>query len=283
MEYLWWKLRKQDLLMVLETELKMSGTSTMAQSSLYKSVLAGEMEIDPELCNLSSSLSTPFYLGHEKLLGPLPPLPAWMLDTPMYSKLPMVPAPKGRIVLATTGLCKKLHQTPDDLDFDPVAAGLCWEYQSLHDPHLKSYYTTRATYGRLIKSGYITPEGMVKCTLKEFNEYHQYLKSVQLEKITQERKKMLLEERERLNRQRKQSIRKDVSERDRLIKDSLIKQKQVREKERKKLSRKLQRDYRKTMIRLVEQRRKKTALQQSARQESEEKHHNIRRTLEAEL
>lgn len=57
---------------------------------------------------LSSLISTPFYLGHEKLPGPLPPLPAWMLDTPMYSKLPMVPAPKGRIVLATTGLCKKV-------------------------------------------------------------------------------------------------------------------------------------------------------------------------------
>ena len=39
----------------------------------------------------------------------MPPIPAWMLNTPMYSKLPMIPAPKGKITLYTTGLGEKVR------------------------------------------------------------------------------------------------------------------------------------------------------------------------------
>ena len=41
---------------------------------------------------------------------PMPSIPAWMLNTPMYSKLPMIPAPKGKITLYTTGLGEKVSR-----------------------------------------------------------------------------------------------------------------------------------------------------------------------------
>ncbi|XP_071478407.1 uncharacterized protein [Diadema antillarum] len=237
-----------------------------------------EMEAVENLENLS----TMFNMADERLVIQLPNLPIWMLDTPMYSKLPMVPAPKGRIQLFTTSLCKKLHQQPDGLEFDPVAAGLCCEYKSLHDPHLKSHYTRPVTYERLVKSGHITADGMVRCTLKEFNEYHQYLKSVRLEKLTQDRKRYMAMEKERMERERKQSIQKDVSERDRLIKESLFKQKKILDAERAKLSRKLKVDCRKTMIRLLDQRRMKQTMQKRRRKANEEKHKAMRMSIEVE-
>ncbi|XP_072182262.1 uncharacterized protein [Diadema setosum] len=237
-----------------------------------------EMEAAENLENLS----TIFNMVDERLVIQLPNLPIWMLDTPMYSKLPMVPAPKGRIQLFTTSLCKKLHQQPEGLEFDPVAAGLCCEYKSLHDPHLKSHYTRPVTYERLVKSGHITADGMVRCTLKEFNEYHQYLKSVRLEKLTQDRKRYMAMEKERMERERKHSIQKDVSERDRLIKESLFKQKKILDAERAKLSRKLKVDCRKTMIRLLDQRRMKQTMQKRRRKANEEKHKAMRMSIEVE-
>ncbi|XP_022105163.1 uncharacterized protein LOC110987053 isoform X2 [Acanthaster planci] len=120
-----------------------------------------------------------------------PPVPAWMLDTPLYSKMPMVPAPAGKIMLYTTGLCEKLHVTPKGFDFDSSPQGMSMNYKSLHDPNLKGYYTSPRMYAHLMRSGYLTPCGMVKCGLKEFNDYHQYVKQVQLEELTQQRKRMM--------------------------------------------------------------------------------------------
>ena len=48
----------------------------------------------------------------------MPPIPAWMLNTPMYSKLPMLPAPKGKITLYTTGLGEKVRlETNYDINY----------------------------------------------------------------------------------------------------------------------------------------------------------------------
>ncbi|XP_038059987.1 uncharacterized protein LOC119730979 [Patiria miniata] len=127
-----------------------------------------------------------------------PPVPAWMLDTPLYSKVPMVAAPAGKIMLYTTGLCEKLHTTPRGFDFDSSPQGLSMTYSSLHDPNLKGYYTTPRMYSHLTRSGFLTPCGMVKCGLKEFNEYHQYVKQVQLEQLTQQRKHMIKKQFDRI-------------------------------------------------------------------------------------
>ncbi|XP_071955202.1 uncharacterized protein [Antedon mediterranea] len=135
--------------------------------------------------------SSYFSLGNEKSVVEMPALPAWMINTPMHSKLPMIDAPKGKYVLFTTGLCEKIDCTPSDLDFDASPQTISVQYKSLHDPHLKWHYTRSAVYKRLVKNGFITSDGKVLCTLKEFNEYHQYLKQIRLSKIKQDRKRTM--------------------------------------------------------------------------------------------
>ncbi|XP_033099210.1 uncharacterized protein LOC117102876 [Anneissia japonica] len=131
--------------------------------------------------------------GNEKSVVEMPALPAWMINTPMHSKLPVIDAPKGKYVLFTTGLCEKLDCSSSSLDFDASPQTISVEYKSLHDPHLKWHYNSTAVYKRLVKNGFITSDGKVICTLKEFNDYHQYLKQIRLSKIKQERKRMLEE------------------------------------------------------------------------------------------
>ncbi|KAK4812747.1 hypothetical protein QYF61_018296 [Mycteria americana] len=45
------------------------------------------------------------------------------------------------------------------------------EYNSLHDPHLQAYHKRKDNIRRLKREGYVTSDGKVVCTLKEFNEY----------------------------------------------------------------------------------------------------------------
>ncbi|XP_059579509.1 fibrous sheath-interacting protein 2-like [Alligator mississippiensis] len=55
------------------------------------------------------------------------------------------------------------------------------KYRSLHDPHLRSYYMRKDNLRKLKKGGYITHDNKVICTLKEFNEYRQYLTTLKIE------------------------------------------------------------------------------------------------------
>ncbi|KAJ8050382.1 Fibrous sheath-interacting protein 2 [Holothuria leucospilota] len=133
-----------------------------------------------------------FSFGDDQAPVTLPYIPSWLQQTQvMYSKLPMLHAPSGTITLFTTGLCEKLHYTPSDLEFDCSANEFFLEYKSLHDPHLKNLYHQARTVRRLIKQGFITPELKVKCSLEEFNIYHQYLKKMKLNRMTQKQKRQM--------------------------------------------------------------------------------------------
>lgn len=110
------------------------------------------------------------------------PLPIWEA-LPLDSKLPMIPGPKGATVLYTTNIGEQIHKSSEELDFDltdPYSMLMSNYYKPLHDPHLKPHLTAPRMRRRLYRGGFVTSEGKVLCTLKEFNEYRQYLRKINL-------------------------------------------------------------------------------------------------------
>jgi hypothetical protein len=78
-----------------------------------------------------------------------------------------------------------------DFEFDlsdPYCHLMSNEYQPLHDPHLKTHFSTPRKQRHLRKNGFITEEGKVICNLKEFNRYRQYLHKLCLLEIAKEQK-----------------------------------------------------------------------------------------------
>ncbi|XP_027389710.1 fibrous sheath-interacting protein 2-like isoform X4 [Bos indicus x Bos taurus] len=103
-----------------------------------------------------------------------------LLDLPLGVKLPVIPGSNN--VFYTTNLGEKLYPPTSDFNlFDPYCRLLQTGYNSLHDPHLKSYYRRKDILRRLKKGGYITSNNKVVCTLKELNKYRQYLTRLKLD------------------------------------------------------------------------------------------------------
>lgn len=104
---------------------------------------------------------------------------------PLQAKLPIIRSgPKGsEAQLARTKLSVRIHSNSDMLDFDlndpylysPLTSHY---YEPLHDPHLKQHFKQPALRRRLVKNGFITREGRVLCTLKQFNEWRQYIRRI---------------------------------------------------------------------------------------------------------
>ncbi|XP_038062390.1 uncharacterized protein LOC119732856 [Patiria miniata] len=212
----------------------------------------------------------------------LPSIPAWMLNTPMYSKLPMIPAPKGKITLYTTGLGEKLYPTPNDLDFDPSAEGLSSEYKTLHDPHLKSHYTQPATLQGLIRRKFVTPEGKVICTLKEFNDYHQYLKRVHIEKCAQDRKSIAMKERKERERQRQEwTMKEGLSPHDKQVLETQTRKRKTLKEHHRHLLQRLEEDTVKH-LRVLEEKQTKRSIERARRNLEREKKRNKRLRWELE-
>ncbi|ESO95472.1 hypothetical protein LOTGIDRAFT_160625 [Lottia gigantea] len=120
-------------------------------------------------------------------------LPSWS-NLPLDTKLPMHKTPEGRVTLYTTPLSEPKYRSSQCIDFDlsdPLGTSLSTEYQSLHDPHLKSHFNLRTMRRHLVRNGFITSSGEVICTLREFNQYRQYLRRLCLLEVTQERKEEL--------------------------------------------------------------------------------------------
>ncbi|XP_031458956.1 uncharacterized protein LOC116235127 [Phasianus colchicus] len=111
-----------------------------------------------------------------------------LLDLPLGVKIPVQPGTKH--VFCRTKLGEKLHQPSPNFDLgDPYCRHLRTEYNSLHDPHLQDYHKRRANLQNLKNRGLVTEDGKVVCTLKEFNEYRQYLTRLKLEQEKIERQK----------------------------------------------------------------------------------------------
>ncbi|KAM9181081.1 fibrous sheath-interacting protein 2-like [Dugong dugon] len=130
---------------------------------------ASSLKADKKQCNT----------GLEK--KPVPEVgAAHLLDLPLGVKLPVIPGSTN--VFYTTNLSEKLYQPSYDFNLtDPYCRLLETSYQSLHDPHLKSYHRRKDILRRLKKGGYITSNNKVICTIKELNKYRQYLTSLKLD------------------------------------------------------------------------------------------------------
>ncbi|CAM5140194.1 unnamed protein product [Eretmochelys imbricata] len=127
--------------------------------------------------------------------------PTQLLEMPLGAKLPLLPG--SNTLFYRTNLGEKflpvrsspastmnsihnfataLYQPPSGFDLgDPYCRLMTTKYRSLHDPHLRSYYKRKNNLRRLKKGGYVTNDNKVVCTLKEFNEYRQYLTTLKLE------------------------------------------------------------------------------------------------------
>ncbi|XP_039202147.1 fibrous sheath-interacting protein 2 isoform X2 [Crotalus tigris] len=106
--------------------------------------------------------------------------PNQILDMPLFTKIPFLPG--SNTMFYRTNLGEKLYQPSATFDLsDPYCKIMAPKYKSLHDPHLRAYYKRKDNLRRLKKSGLITDKNKVVCTLKEFNEYRQYLTSRKLE------------------------------------------------------------------------------------------------------
>eukprot|EP00075_Anas_platyrhynchos_P009409 XP_027298662.1 uncharacterized protein LOC113839652 [Anas platyrhynchos] len=103
-----------------------------------------------------------------------------LLDLPLGVKIPLLPGTKP--VFYRTKLGEKLHQPSAQFHLeDPYCRLLRTEYNCLHDPHLQAYYNHKDSLQSLKSKGFITSSGKVVCSLKEFNEYRQYLTTLKLE------------------------------------------------------------------------------------------------------
>ncbi|KAJ7303290.1 hypothetical protein JRQ81_012230 [Phrynocephalus forsythii] len=106
--------------------------------------------------------------------------PNQILDMPLFAKIPFLPG--SNTMFYTTNLGEKLYQPSATFDLsDPYCKVMAPRYKSLHDPHLRAYYKRKDNLRRLKKAGQITDKNKVVCSLKEFNEYRQYLSSLKLE------------------------------------------------------------------------------------------------------
>ncbi|XP_021272785.1 uncharacterized protein LOC110408448 [Numida meleagris] len=103
-----------------------------------------------------------------------------LLDLPLGVKIPVQPGTKP--VFCRTKLGEKLHQPSPHFDLgDPYCRQLRTEYNSLHDPYVQAYHSRKDNLQNLKNKGFITDDRKVVCTLKEFNEYRQYLTRLKLE------------------------------------------------------------------------------------------------------
>ncbi|XP_071616291.1 uncharacterized protein [Heliangelus exortis] len=139
--------------------------------------------------------------GRRRELGPRGQKPGRQITvsmTPELLKLPLgvkfpVP-PNSKPVFTRAKLGEKLHRPSGYFNLrDPYSHLLGMEYNSLHDPHLQEYYHRKDNLEKLKREGRVTRDGQVVCTLKEFNEYRQYLTT-----LRQEAEQMSRQEEERI-------------------------------------------------------------------------------------
>ncbi|KAK2520580.1 hypothetical protein Q9233_011216, partial [Columba guinea] len=122
-------------------------------------------------------------LGHrrqhlgEAATGPMDPK---LLDLTLGVKIPVTPGSKP--VFSRGKLGEKLHRPSGSFDLgDPLGHRMSNEYNSLHDPHLQAYHQRKDNLERLKRQGFLTSNGNVVCSLKEFNQYRQYRTMLKLE------------------------------------------------------------------------------------------------------
>ncbi|XP_037951793.1 calponin homology domain-containing protein DDB_G0272472-like [Teleopsis dalmanni] len=116
---------------------------------------------------------------------PLNSLPGWE-NIPLNSKLPMLRCPQNQVIFTKTKIGKTLtyncyRENQNSLirpEFDMSIDFTKLEYNSLHDPHLKNFYSNERNLIRLRQNGEITQDNDVICSLRDFNQYRMLLYKV---------------------------------------------------------------------------------------------------------
>ncbi|XP_056363149.1 uncharacterized protein LOC130261202 [Oenanthe melanoleuca] len=124
-----------------------------------------------------------------------------LLDLPLGVKIHVKPKSKtvfcrGKLGETLNGPCPSFNL--DDPYIHHPAPPV--QYNRLHDPHLRDYHKRKDILRMLKRQGVITSDNKVVCTLKEFNEYRNYLTrlKLQLEKILRQQEEGLLPLQEKL-------------------------------------------------------------------------------------
>ncbi|XP_062847687.1 serine-rich adhesin for platelets-like [Trichomycterus rosablanca] len=114
----------------------------------------------------------------------------------MNPKDPVVPDSVRRLLHYYRGkLGDSLNVKPAEFDLsDPLMHVTCGSYNSLHDPLIKKFYNQPQRKKLLLKQGLINEEDQVLCSLKDFTQYVEYLRKVDLgwQKLHQQEQKQLL-------------------------------------------------------------------------------------------
>ncbi|KAG8192066.1 hypothetical protein JTE90_025330 [Oedothorax gibbosus] len=168
--------------------------------------------------------------GFECPLGAIPEkhLPSWRL-LPLHNK---IPADRYPYEINMAQVPEELFTAPsvnktmnlDDLS-NPDS-----EYNSLLDPGLQTYFNKPAVRENLIKSGLMTKNGRIVCTLKELNDYRRHLarkqaRAVQMTlKAEYEEEKRVKEEKkkeEAAKREEEREKRKTLAELKKQVKETV--------------------------------------------------------------
>lgn len=117
-------------------------------------------------------------------------LPLWQARQ-LYEKTPMFHGhgPAGPIVLhrgpLSSAPLKAGHGETLDFSFtDPHCREVSYDYNALHDPHVKGWASVPSNVRLLQRQGLITDDLNVVCTLKEYNEYRRFMWRQQNDEVT---------------------------------------------------------------------------------------------------
>lgn len=128
-------------------------------------------------------------------------LPKWKVMS-LEQKIPMIPnAPKDIYNFTRCKLGKKLWAARPKAGFDlsdPYCRETNFAYEPLHDEHLLGFFSKPANIKFLLKADLITDDMRVKCTLRDYNAYREYLKKIHVNRIRKEltrRNRLFVEQR----------------------------------------------------------------------------------------
>ncbi|XP_064200245.1 fibrous sheath-interacting protein 2-like isoform X1 [Anguilla rostrata] len=93
-----------------------------------------------------------------------------------------LPVPSGiQLTLSRAKIGETLYKPVTDfLRTGPSMRVMMPSYNCLHDPHLRHYYQKKELKDKLRKGNFITEDNEVICSLKDYNMYEDYLRSLKM-------------------------------------------------------------------------------------------------------
>ncbi|BFZ20404.1 hypothetical protein BsWGS_23443 [Bradybaena similaris] len=106
------------------------------------------------------------------------PLPRWQ-TLPLDAKFPVTPGAKDQVTFVTTRMCQPAYKSTQHETFDltdPYNRTIQTEYQALRDPYLKDWLAKPYVRKQLLDQNLLTASGKVPCTVRDFNNYRNFLR-----------------------------------------------------------------------------------------------------------